>query len=106
MECTTENLNILSNMKKKELIDLVFHFCINIAKEKNLTKDEEEKNRMKDEKVIVDLQNIFHKSLERHSKATIIDLMFRECTLTTITKYLLTKNKVIKKGMTFIVQHM
>ena len=88
MECTTENLNVLSNMKKKDLIDLVFHFCMRIAEEKFLIKDKE---------ILINSHNIFYKCLRQHNKETIRYMIFRKCILKTVTKHLLTRNKIIKK---------
>ena len=36
MEFTRENLNVLRNMKKNELLNLVVHIFMRIAEEKNL----------------------------------------------------------------------
>ena len=56
----------------------------------------EEKFLIKDKEILINSHNIFYKCLRQHNKETIRYMIFRKCILKTVTKHLLTRNKIIK----------
>ena len=77
MELTRENLIVLRNMKKVELLHLVVHTCMRIAEEKNL---------IEDQTVISDLFGILCNYFCRYNKVQIINTIFDKYLLTRIIK--------------------
>ena len=97
MEITLDNVEKYQKMSKKNLIDNFVGICMNIAKNQLITDESlTDKYLTNKEEAYVKSKQALHKHLKKFIKIELQDMIFDKYGVTSITKYVLEKNNVIK----------